>query len=240
MKDLMAGLADLVFPPLCIGCASVIDGRRPLPLCPSCLDLVRRISSPLCSTCGTPFATEAGEDHLCGECAIAPPPFQLARSWARYETHVMTAIHQFKYQGKTFWGKILGQVMAEATYPGLNLADYSLVLPVPLHRRRLRERGFNQSLLLARVIASFHRLRLDFTSLRRIIHTPEQTKLGREEREKNVRRAFAVQDPRQIKGESIILVDDVFTTGSTVRECSRTLLGSQAERVAVLTAARAI
>ncbi len=240
MKDLLGGLADLVFPPSCAGCASVLEVRRPLPFCPSCIGLVRRINSPLCSTCGAPFATEAGEDHLCGECAIAPPPFQLARSWARYETHVMTAIHQFKYQGKFFWGKILGQVMAEATYPGFNFADYSLVLPVPLHPRRLRERGFNQSLLLARLIASFHRLRLDLTGLQRIVHTAEQTKLGREEREKNVRRAFAVRDRQQIKGESIVLVDDVFTTGSTVRECSRILLGNQAERVAVLTAARAV
>ncbi len=240
MKDFLASLTDLVFPPRCSGCAVVIEGPVDLNFCPTCRSLVRRVLSPLCLCCGIPFPDGAGGDHLCGECAVKKPPFEFARAWAYYETTFLKAIHQFKYQGRVFWGKMLGRAMAEATYPALNFADFSLVIPVPLHKRRLKERGFNQSLLLARAIASFHSLRLDFDSLKRLVYTEEQTKLTKEGREKNVRRAFAVQDNSRIKGERIILIDDVYTTGSTVGECSRTLLDSRAEMVAVLTAARAV
>lgn len=179
-------------------------------------------------------------DHLCGECTFKKPPFELARAWAYYESALLKAIHQFKYQSRVFWGKMLGRVMAEATYPGFSFTDFSLVIPVPLHRKRLRERGFNQSLLLARAIASFHRLRLDFDNFNRLVYTEEQTRLAKEERRQNVRGAFSVKDKSRIKGERIILIDDVYTTGSTVKECSRILLDSQAEMVAVLTAARAV
>lgn len=240
MKDFLASLTDLVFPPRCSGCAVVIEGTADLNFCPSCLSSVRRVLSPLCSCCGIPFPGGAGGDHFCGECAVKMPPFQLARAWAYYESAFLKAIHQFKYQGQFFWGKMLGRVMARATYPGFDFADYSLVIPVPLHRKRLRERGFNQSLLLARAIASFHRLRLDFDSLKRLIYTEEQTKLTKEERAQNVRRAFGITDNSRIRGERIILIDDVYTTGSTVMECSRILLESKAETIAVLTAARAV
>lgn len=239
MKELIPGLIDLLFPPRCTGCDVVIDSPVILNFCPTCFNEVRRVLSPLCSVCGMPFPVQEGEDHPCGDCLVAAPPYTIARSWAIYESVIIKAVHQFKYQGMTWWGKMLGRAMAEAVYPGFEFSDYSLIIPVPLHRRKLRERGFNQAVLLARTIAAKRLLPLDITSLARSTYTGEQTKLGREERDKNVQGAFTLRDRSRVRGERVILVDDVYTTGSTVRECSRVLLDGGAEVVVVLTAARA-
>jgi ComF family protein len=113
-------------------------------------------------------------------------------------------------------------------------------MPAPLHPKRLRERGFNQSVILARAISKRFSIVLDFTTLKRRIHTKPQVSLGKKERELNVRNAFEVSDEGKIRGKNIILVDDVYTTGSTVKECARILTAGKAAKVAVLTIARAV
>jgi len=115
-----------------------------------------------------------------------------------------------------------------------------LIIPVPLHRRRLKERGFNQSVILAREVARAHSIHLDFETLKRTIHTKPQTGLGRKQRSANVKGAFEVADRERVKGERVVLIDDVYTTGSTVRECARVLVKNGVEEVAVLTLARAV
>lgn len=130
--------------------------------------------------------------------------------------------------------------MSEYDYPDINIPDFTLVMPVPLHSKRLRERGFNQSVILARELARKFSIPLDFVTLRRYIHTEPQIHLGKKERASNVRGAFNVTKQDRVKKQKIILVDDVYTTGSTVKECTRVLMESNAEKVAVLTLARAI
>lgn len=130
--------------------------------------------------------------------------------------------------------------MAEFAYPGFDIRDYSLIMPVPLHPKRLRERGFNQSVILAREISERFRISLDFMTLVRHQYTEAQISLGKKEREVNVRGVFSVTDSGKVKGQKIILVDDVYTSGSTVKECARVLMKSRADRVAVLTLARAV
>ncbi len=130
--------------------------------------------------------------------------------------------------------------MAQFAYPDFNIGDYSLLMPIPLHPKRLRERGFNQSVILAREISKRFNLSLDFMTLRRHVYTEPQISLGKRAREANVRGAFSVTDPAKIDGQEIILVDDVYTSGSTAKECARVLLKNKAGRVAVLTLARAI
>ena len=130
-------------------------------------------------------------------------------------------------------------MMAYAAYDSLVIDEYSLIVPVPLHPKRLRERGFNQALTLAREVARRHSLPLDFLALRRRVHTEAQVKLAGKERKANMREAFAIQDRGRIDGEEILLIDDVYTTGSTVMECARVLMRNGARKVAVLTLARA-
>jgi len=130
--------------------------------------------------------------------------------------------------------------MAEYPYASFNIRDFSLVMPVPLHPIRLRERGFNQSVILAREIARRLSIPLDFMTLKRYIYTEPQIHLGKEERLTNVKGVFGVVNKEKILDRNIILIDDVYTTGSTVKECARVLMKSGASSVAVLTFARAV
>jgi len=130
--------------------------------------------------------------------------------------------------------------MAEFAYPTFNLRDYSLIMPAPLHPKRLRGRKFNQSVVLSRGISRRFHISLDFMTLRRHVYTESQISLGRKEREANVHGGFSVTDSVNVKGAEIILVDDVYTSGSTVKECARVLVKNKANRVAVLTLARAV
>ncbi|MBM4270617.1 MAG: ComF family protein [Deltaproteobacteria bacterium] len=240
LKRILAGLADLVFPPRCLSCDVIVDYQNTFPFCGSCSNEIHFITAPLCSRCGIPFPGSAGGNHLCGDCITSPPPYSVARSLGRYETILLETIHRFKYHGKIATGKILGKMMAEFDYPELSIADYSLIMPVPLHPKRLRERGFNQSLILSREIIKKFPVMLDFMTLSRHIYTDPQINLGKVERESNVRGVFRVRDARKIQGQKIILIDDVYTSGSTVKECARVLRNCNAAEVAVLTIARTV
>ncbi len=129
-------------------------------------------------------------------------------------------------------------MMARAPYESLEIGDCSLVIPVPLHPKRLRERGFNQSLVLARQVAKWHAIPLDFSALGRQVHTDAQVNLSGKERRANVRGVFAVNDRSRVAGYRILLIDDVYTTGSTITECAKVLMQNGAREVVVLTLAR--
>jgi ComF family protein len=222
-----------------MACGILLDGPGGESFCSSCFSLIRFIASPLCPCCGIPMAG-AGVDHLCGACLVSRPPYAIARAVARYESVLLDAIHAFKYKGKITTGEVLGKIMADHVYPGFSIADYSLIIPVPLHPKRLRERGFNQAVILAREISRRFSIPLDYLTLRRQVFTEPQVNLGKDQRTANVRGAFAVKHEKKVQGQKIILVDDVFTTGSTVRECAGALMAHGAAEVAVLTLARAV
>jgi len=207
---------------------------------------MRLISHPLCTVCGRPFFDAAGEDHLCGACLTRRPHFLQARAWACYpggddENHPLREVVQrFKYGRKVSLGKPLGRLMASGCsqfFPG---TSFDLVIPVPLHPKRLRWRGFNQAVILAREVGRLWDLRVDPFILSRPKETPPQTQLPEDERRRNVRAAFVVNPHKSIKGKRLLLVDDVYTSGATVNECSRTLLRAGAKEVQVLTLARTV
>jgi ComF family protein len=148
------------------------------------------------------------------------------------------AVRVFKYEKKVVLARTLGRLLTE-TAAGLRL-QAEVIIPVPLHPSRLRERGFNQSLLLADRLARQADVPLQYTNLVRVRQTPAQTELRRAARAKNLRRAFAVSRPDDVAGRRILLVDDVYTTGTTVNECAKALRKAGAADVTVLTLARAI
>lgn len=240
MKGILAGIADLLFPPCCPVCGILLTERTFTPFCPLCRTGIRFIGSPLCPRCGLPFSTPEGEDHLCGSCLAREPAYAIARSMAYYEGSLLAAIHLFKYRGKTGIGEALGRMLADYAGTLWNLGAFTLVVPVPLHRRRLRSRGFNQAGILAREVAVRFGLPLELMTLRRVVPTAPQVNLGREARLTNVRGAFAVGRPERVAGQRILLVDDVYTTGGTLTECAETLLTAGADAVALLTLARAV
>ncbi len=151
----------------------------------------------------------------------------------------MTALHQLKYRGKSFLAASLGPLLAQSAVQLIVDQEDVVVVPVPLHPRRLRERGFNQGLLLARHVARQMDADLDFLSLRRIRYTRPQTCLKREARRKNVHGAFQVVNPAAVKAKCVLLVDDVATTGNTLNECAKVLKQCECGRVLGLVLAKA-
>ena len=156
-----------------------------------------------------------------------------------FDENFQELIHNFKYKGKISLGKKLGHRLAEEL-KGQNLSDFTYLIPVPLHKARKRERGFNQSEILAEALAQKLNLRLPQNILIRIKNTKDQTKLSIEERKQNVAGAFQVQDQHKIlHGQKIILVDDVITTGATLNECARVLKQAGAKEILAVTIAKA-
>jgi len=236
----LEGLISLLYPPRCVGCQRLLDehGRA---FCPACQEAFRAVASPLCVWCGLPFA--GGSDHPCGRCLTARPLFGRARAVAHYAASEegtsppTQALYRFKYRGDLGVGKTLAGLVAEHfPYAG---QDYDVVVPVPLHVSRLRKRGFNQAAVLSKGVARRHGLALDVLSLQRTRAGAQQVGLSEEERRRNVRGAFGVVRPRQVAGKSIVLIDDVYTTGATANECARKLLAAGAHRVDVFTLLRA-
>jgi ComF family protein len=235
---------DLIYPPRCSICEKFLwkdrakRNQQELLFCEPCLDGFSEITSPFCFICGRPFASEVDEDHLCENCLRKRPYYDAMRAPYLYEGDIMAAIHQFKYARKSHLANSLGFLLTSFARKWLDNTDSIVMMPVPLHPKKLRERNFNQSLLLARYAAPLLGTELDFVSLRRIKYTQPQTALKSDERRKNVRGAFEVVDSKVVKGRSVLLVDDVTTTGSTLNECARTLKRAGAREVFCLTLAR--
>jgi ComF family protein len=240
MTPFWHALIDFFFPPKCHFCGNSLGELPDDHPCPVCTEKIKFFSHPRCPCCGLGFGDTPGEDHLCSKCLTEERYFTRARAIGPYEGLMADAIHRFKYQGASRLAKPLGTFLAEYKDPEFPFSDFELILSVPLHPRRLRQRGFNQSLLLARCVSRTHSISLDLTSLQRTLHTEPQTQLSGTERQKNIRGAFEVLRPERIAEKHILLIDDVFTTGATVQECSRVLLKAGAMGVDVLTLARAL
>ncbi len=234
LKSALKALLDFFLPSFCLFCQAPLPPESESLACPQCLGEIALIPQPYCSCCGAPFRSAVGLEHLCHECLTDPPPFSRARAAAFYDGRVLEAIHRLKYQRQLIYAKFLGQLLAVSAAAEL-VAAADLVAPVPLHPRRLRWRGFNQAILLAQTLPN---LPLGREILVRRRPTLPQVKLTPTERQTNVKGAFMVPDPAAINNKALLLVDDVYTTGATVKECARTLRRAGARTVEVLTVAR--
>jgi ComF family protein len=237
---LFRALLDVLFPPLCLACKSPAPDAGEILLCAACREKIFSIQSPLCSICGLPFHTEQGMDHSCGGCITDPVAFTAARAAFVYDGTIKELIHRFKYGKKVYVSGPLALQASRCLAPFITASGAELIIPVPLHKQRLRQRGFNQAVLIAGVFAKAWRLPLSRNNLCRIRWTEPQIQLSFNDRSTNVRGAFAVNDPVQIKGRRLLLVDDVYTTGSTVAECAKILKKAGAGEIFVATIARAV
>lgn len=239
-------LLDWLYPPRCRFCAEIILGQDEQCFCPACHQKIRLVSHPLCTACGRPFLDGAGDDHLCGACLVRTPHFLQARAWACYPSEGLEAhplrevVQEFKYGRKVALGKPLGRLMARGCLDFFPRHVVDTIVPVPLHPKRLRWRGFNQAVILAREVSRLWRVPMDPFILLRSRETPPQTQLTEEERRRNVRGVFTATPQKSVEGKTLLLVDDIYTSGATVNECSRTLIRAGAKAVHVLTLARTI
>ena len=235
LKRFSFNLLEFFLPRLCLFCGGIVAEEAAAAVCPDCEAKIAWAESPLCPRCGLVFASREGEDHLCGPCQTEAPPFRRALAAAVYDGPAAEAVTKFKYSRRQDYLPVMHTWLQQPHCLELAAAA-DLIVPVPLHKKRLKFRGFNQALLLAQAFKD--RKPVPRETLVRVRHTVPQTGLSPQERRDNVRRAFAVPRPEEVKDKNVLLVDDVYTTGATVKECARALLKAGARQVDVLTVAR--
>jgi ComF family protein len=240
MRSVLNALRGLIYPGLCLSCGTNTDGTDATgdAFCGSCMLGFGQISGPCCSRCGRLFDSGTGPDRQCVDCIKTPPVYDTAYAPLKYEGPVVDAIHLFKYRGLRGAADIFRDRLRDAARD--RFAGVTVVVPVPLHRRRLASRGFNQSLVLASIAAEAAGASLLPDGLIRTRHTRPQVELKPKERIGNVRGAFAARSLDVVKGESVLLIDDVYTTGATAKECAGVLRKAGASSVHVLTLARTL
>jgi ComF family protein len=275
MRAVGHAVTEAVFPRKCMACGAFWSTEGPSPsgdfqvpavtmperrlaalfhrvaqpyLCPACRAAFEPVASPVCSQCGVTFLSRVGENHLCGMCIRHPLALGRARSAGVYNGALMALIHRLKYRANLALIAPFSGLLQEAFDTHWQAGEVDMVLPIPLHERRLRQRGFNQAQLLVDAWAAMEPRPnsggLRFVNARRILvrtrSTPPLTGLGKSARRRSIRGVFKVVDPSAIAGRRILLVDDVFTTGATADEAARTLKRSGAQRVDVITVARTV
>jgi ComF family protein len=230
-----------VLPVECIACGTPLS-TDPVPFfCILCWRNIHPLQQPTCAHCDQPFISQATTtytpNHQCQDCQKRPPTFERAWTLFPYLSPLREAICSFKYRGKYTLAKPLARLMISALPQGI---DADVIIPVPLHPTRLRAREFNQSLLLADQLSHHLARPVSAANLVRVAATDPQTTLTRQARLRNLRKAFEIHRPQDLVEKRILLVDDVFTTGTTLNECAKTLRNAGTGPVFALTLARTI
>jgi ComF family protein len=234
IKKLGDQLLDLVFPPACLLCdAQVLVAHS---LCADCWGKMTFISDPLCSVCGVPFPVALEDENICHICLQNKPIFTMARAVVRFDDATAQLIHNFKYYDRPDYAVLMASLMSK--YHDAQLYNAALITPVPMHSKRLRERQYNQAGLLAKHIARKIGVRFVPDLLIKTKHTPSQSGLTAEARKENIKDAFVMNPKFKLRNQSIILVDDVITTGATMNECARVLASNGNNQTIALAFAR--
>lgn len=238
ITDILKTGVDTILPPRCVITGDSVDEQGMIS--PKAWSRLNFITDPKCDCCGFPFEFEVEKGSFCTSCMAHPPPYDHARAALKYDDQSRDLILRFKHADQTHvvkafmpWLKMAGERM---------LSGADLIVPVPLHYWRLLRRRYNQAALISLALSVYCDVPCLPQGLIRVRSTPSQGHLKAKERFKNVRRAFAVPDryKDQIAGKKIVLIDDVFTTGATVNECTKALMKAGAEKVSVLTLSRVV
>jgi ComF family protein len=230
----------LLYPEVCQLCGAEPATPREGFVGNQCRRQVRYIEPPFCGRCGLPFAGALTGPFICANCQDLDFHFSSARSAVVAKGVVLEVIHRYKYGRALWFENYLAELLIQAAAPVLPAAAWDMLVPVPLHPLKEREREFNQSARLARCLSRATGLPCAEKVLRRARATDTQTHLNRSHRADNMRSAFAVQAGANLQGRRIVLIDDVLTTGATTNDCARALRGAGAAEVCVWTVARGV
>tara|TARA_Y100000294_G_scaffold7281_1_gene7142 strand:+ start:1323 stop:2174 length:852 start_codon:yes stop_codon:yes gene_type:complete len=251
-KKTFGFILDIIFPSKCFKCGFFLSGLENRSICPTCLNQIGLIKPPFCGICGKPFGFQydlSNEDsYWCGACRTETNYFDKVRSLGKYEGFFKEALINYKYRGRR---EILKDLIRICFLPKKNnfipqkkAADKAdgldIIIYVPLHKKKLRTRGFDQAFLIAKEISKLSNVPLKADFLFKEIETIPQAALKKQIRKNNLKGVFAVRNRNSLEGKNVLLVDDVITTGTTVNECSKILKQNGANRVEVFTLARAV
>lgn len=220
-------LLRILFPESCPVCKSPSRDHTTAPICSPCWQAIEPYHGPICDICGKPLASEVS--RTCSDCLKSTPPFTWARSFGIYEGTLKESLHHLKYYGIRRLAKPLSEMILTIRLPHIDA-----IIPVPLHSKKLRKKEFNHSALLARYLSDNTGIPLVLNSLVKIRDTAPQVGLSARQRRSNLKNSFRIINKNSIEGKEIVLVDDVFTTGTTARECSLLLLKAGAKNIYVL------
>lgn len=232
IRSALRKVLDFALPPRCAGCGLIVDEVHSF--CPECWTKVEFLGESGCSTCGLPL--EATDAEECGACTARPPRIKRMRSAVAYDELSRSIAIRLKYGRKVALARTMARFMA----PLVKRDEQAVLVPVPLHRGRLWQRGFNQSALVASELAKATGLRADPHLLKRVKRTPALKGMSLSQRRRIVSGAFEVQKSAELDGRTVVLVDDVLTTGSTANACAKALHKAGAEHVELVSWARVI
>lgn len=230
----------MLYPEICQLCHAARATPAEGYVCGDCRANARFIQPPFCERCGRPYEGAITTRFECANCREMQWDFESARSAVVARDPVLEAIHRYKYHRAFWFEPFLAGLLIRAAQPALAGKNWQMIVPVPLHPAKQREREFNQAERLADRLGAATRIPVNKRLLRRVIRTRTQTQLSRPERLANVRNAFAMRQGQRLNGERIVLVDNVFTTGATTSACARVLIAAGAGEVCVWTVARGI
>lgn len=238
IRDIFLGFLDVLYPRHCFVCDKSLHEEKNSYICESCLEIIKTTEAKRCGRCGIKLGSGiTSSDKGCPECKSANLRYE--KSFFVYDNSepVRTLIHQFKYKKHICLAAPLGSLLTNLLYKK-TICEIDFVVPVPLHRKKKQERGFNQSELMAKEVCKKLSIPISINNLYRVKNTLSQTQLSRLQRQQNVKDAFKVKNPGQLFKKNVLLVDDVLTTGMTASECAKSLKNAGTNKVFLIALAR--
>jgi competence protein ComFC len=231
-------MLDILFPKICLLCNNSTENSV---VCTNCCTTFSFIdNSKVCDVCGVPLLGFGEQKkYLCGNCISDHESLLIVRSILLYKDKTIDLLHEFKYNSRLYIADFIADLIID-NFPS-DFGGFDTIVPVPLHIRRLRKRGYNQSVLISRVLSRRLNVNIDLFSLKKIKDTDPQVEMSNfRNRHKNIKNSFHVSNNEVFSGKEVLLIDDVYTSGSTIKECSKKILDSGADKVNALTLARAV
>lgn len=228
-------LLDFVYPRniFCILCEKPIDKSQSYSICELCKNQIQWINTHECEKCGKPMDSLYIASQ-CPDCILVPHSFTKAFSCVVYDDVIKGLVYKLKYKGQRYLSYHMAEIMVDKLFKQ-DLPAIDVIVPVPLHSQKLRQREFNQAYLLAKHIGKKTGWPVEEQHLVRVKDTQSQNKLSKEERKQNMKNAFKLDSGKQLKGKNILLVDDIYTTGSTLDACSKELQKSEPQSIIIMT-----